>query len=223
MRPSAPLVTPFAALLVWSLAIAGAPRLAAQHAAPSAPARAPIGIPAGAPTPVLLDGQLSAGEWDDARVVALAGPDSARLLVKQFGGHVFLAFVSGTRVPRPVDLFVARPDGSVHQLHASMQIGERIHPDTLWSDTLPAWHWGNHVDWIANEAKLDARRPQDGSFGSRLFPATATEFQIRRARFPESEWRLRVEVNAFSGADGALVLPHGATRDPGTWIALRLE
>jgi hypothetical protein len=180
-----------------------------------------IRVPRATATPVLLDGQRSPGEWDDARVVPIDGDVS--LLVRQHGGHVYLAVATGTRVPRPVDLFLHDASGRTHVLHASMQIGERALPDTLWTDTTPAWRWGNHVDWIANEAKQDALQPRERPFSARLFPAELTEFQIRRIRFPGREWRVRVEVGAFPGTDGAYLFPAGASRDPATWAVLQLD
>ena len=205
-------------LVVATLGVAIAP--ASLHAQLASPAPS-IAVPAGRPTPVLLDGRLSPGEWDDARAIPLT--DSIRLLLKQVDGHVFLAIATGSRVPRVVDLFLADGSGQVHQLHASAQIGERALPDTLWEDMQPAWRWGNHVDWIANEAKVDATQPADRPFAARLFPADGTEFQIRRSRFSGTRWRLRVEVRTFAGDAIADVLPRLATRDPATWAVLELE
>lgn len=180
-----------------------------------------VRVPRATATPVLLDGQRSAGEWDDARSILV--DRSVRLLLKQHGGHVYLAVSTGTRVPRPVDVFLNDASGRTHVLHASMQIGERALPDTLWTDTTPAWRWGNHVDWIANEAKQDALQPSERPFSARLFPADLTEFQIRRSRFPGRTWRVRVEVGAFPGTEGAYRFPKDASRDPATWAVLQLE
>lgn len=181
-----------------------------------------IRVPVGKPVPVLLDAHLSPGEWDDAAVVPMA--DSVRMLVKQVGGHVFVAITSGARVPRPIDFYLQDASGTISQLHASMQIGERIHHDTLWTGQVPAWRWGNHVDWIASEAKEDSELPTGGTFSSRLFPGNATEFQIRRSRFQGREWRVWVHAGAFPGTDGGTVFfPRGATRDTGTWAVLRLD
>jgi hypothetical protein len=180
-----------------------------------------IRVPQGTATPVLLDGQRSAGEWDDARAIPIDG--GVRLLVKQHGGHVYLAVATGTRVSRPVDVFLHDGDGRTQVLHASMQIGERALPDTLWTDTTPAWRWGNHVDWMANEAKPDAWQPRERPFSARLFPADLTEFQIRRSRFPGRTWRVRVEVGAFPGTEGEYRYPQRASRDPATWAVLQLD
>lgn len=201
------------ALLVPCALLVSTRSVAAQQA---------IRVPVGKPVPVLLDGRLAPGEWDDAAVVPIA--DSVRLLVKQVGGHVLLAVTSGARVGRPIDVYLQDASGTISQLHASMQIGERVHRDTLWTGDAPAWHWGNHVDWIANEAKLDSEQPAGGTFSSRLFPGNGTEFQIRRSRFQGREWRVWVEVGTFPGTDGGtLFFPRGATRDTGTWAVLRLD
>ncbi|HEU4697833.1 MAG TPA: hypothetical protein VFS40_01495 [Gemmatimonadales bacterium] len=181
-----------------------------------------IRVPTGRPIPVLLDGWLAPGEWDDAAVVPVA--DSVRLLLKQVGGQVFVAVTSGAPVGRPIDLYLQDASGRITQLHASMQLGERVRGDTVWRDEVPAWHWGNRVDWTANEAKLDEHRPATGTFSSRLFPGDVTEFQIRRSRFGGREWRLWVEVGFFPGtAGGPYFYPREATRDPRTWAVLRLD
>lgn len=192
---------------------------ALAFAAPDPPV---IRVPEGRPTPVLLDGQLSPGEWSDAVAVPVGG--SIRLLVKQTSGHVYIAVATGARVPRPVDIFLEDAAGGLHQLHASAQIGERTLPDTLWGDSdRPAWRWGNHVDWMANEAKLDSERPTALPFSARVYPADGTEFQIRRARFPGKQWRLRVDVGFFPGTEGAYTFPTGAGRAPSTWAVVELD
>ena len=181
-----------------------------------------IRVPESRPTPVLLDGQLSPDEWSDAVAVPIGG--SIRLLVKQTGGHLFLAVATGTRVPRPVDVFLEDAAGGLHQLHASAQIGERTLPDTLWTDwDRPAWRWGNHIDWIANETKVDSERPSTQPFSARVYPTDGTEFQIRRSRFPGGRWRIRVDVGFYPGNEGTYTFPSGAGRAPSTWAVLELD
>jgi hypothetical protein len=216
-------------LLIATLAVVTlAPHVLAQ-ALPTPSARSPtalasqvIRVPEGGPTPVLLDGQLSVGEWSDARDVPIGGP--VRLLLKQSRGHVLIAVATGTRMPRPVDIFLEDAAGRVHQLHASAQIGERALADTLWGDwENPAWRWGNHVDWIANEAKLDSEQPTTHPFSARAFPADATEFQIRRSRFPGGRWRIRVDVGLFPGNKGVYTFPRGPGRAASGWAVLALD
>jgi hypothetical protein len=180
-----------------------------------------IRVPEGRAVPVLLDGRFSPGEWDDAAAVRIN--DSMRLMVKQVAGHVYVAVASGARAGWPVDLYLRDASGVITQLHASMQIGERVHRDTLWAGETPAWRWGNHVDWIANEMKLDMTRPP-GAFAERLFPGDGTEYQIRRSRFGGREWRVRLEVQVQpETATSQVLFPRGATRDTATWAVLRME
>lgn len=204
-----------------TLAVLGAAAAAPAPLGAQAPAPSTIDVPVTHGAPVLLDGQLSPGEWDDARVLPLG--DSLRLLVKQTGGHVFVALATPGRVPRPVEIFIDDGRDTLHVLHASAQVGERAFADTLWQGAVPPWRWGNHVDWIANEAKVDAARPAGDPMADRLFPADATEFQIRRSRFPAARWRVRIDVMAFAAGRPVEVFPRGANRDPSTWLTLVLD
>lgn len=177
-----------------------------------------IRVPQVSPRSLLLDGRIDPGEWDGAVAVTVAGPIRLRLL--QSGGDLFIAVLTGGGPPRPVDIYLEESTGRILQLHASAAIGERLLADTLWTDTAPAWRWGNHVGWMANEAKVDSHQPTDLPLGARMFPAEAVEFQIRPARLPGASWRMRVEVGRFPGTEGHFVFPRGASRDPGSWAII---
>jgi hypothetical protein len=75
-----------------------------------------------------------------------------------------------------------------------MQIGERILQDTSWTNESPVWRWGNHIDWIASESKIDPSLSRDLSFDQRLYPSDGVEFQIRRSCFKGELWSIRVEI-----------------------------
>lgn len=196
--------------------------LALALAASSAPVEHIIQVPHVPARPVLLDGQLRADEWGDATEVTIAR--GARLRLKQSQGHVYLAVQVEGATPRPVDLYLLTEDGALHQLHASMSIGERKLEGSTWTDMSPPWRWGNHVDWMANEAKQDSLKPSSLPFSARLFPADGVEFQIRRARFPGKRWRVLVEVNQFPGTEGSFVFPSGADKkSPAGWAVLHLD
>lgn len=178
----------------------------------------PIRVPHAPPRAVLLDGKMDPEEWEGSLEVPVAGP--IRLNFLDAGGYLFVGVWTEGRAPRPVDLFLQDPSGAVYQLHASAAIGERLLADTLWTDTDPAWRWGNHVDWIANESKVDPWRPPELPLGERMFPADGVEFQIRRSRFTGARWRLRVEIGTFPGTEGTFIFPGTATREPATWAVL---
>ncbi|MDP1571304.1 MAG: hypothetical protein Q8L86_15020 [Vicinamibacterales bacterium] len=196
--------------------LAVAPAQGAPAPAPRAGAAArelappTVRVPQGFGYPVLIDGRLDPSEWDDAVAVDVA--DGVRLLLKQYRGDVFFGVSTGG-VSRPVDVYLLQDDRALHQLHASMQIGERRLEGTPWSDQEPPWRWGNHAGWIASEARLDSTKSRDLAFSERLFPLSGVEFQIRRARFSGSRWRVRIEIAQFPGTEGTFVYPPASTRN----------
>jgi hypothetical protein len=190
-----------------------------------------IDVPQGDGDPVMLDGRFSPGEWDDAREVVV--DDSVRLYVKQYRDHVFIGLRTPWSMLATTDLFVQAEPGVVYNLHASAQLGERRLTDTLWTDWEPAWHWGNAVDWYANELRFDRLVADsilraDSTFDRTRLRFRTTyaydgyEFQIRRSRFPGREWRIRVEARATVPNQTDRVFPRASTRhQPATWTVLR--
>jgi hypothetical protein len=180
-----------------------------------------IKVPNGNGTPVLIDGRISEDEWRDA--LSLNIDPSIRLYLKQFKGHVYLALKADRESPIYVDLFLLDGDHRLHNLHASMQIGERLLSGNEWTDQSPPTNWGNHVDWIANEAKVDEQKDKRLTFIKRLFPRDGVEVQIRRLRFIGQRWRLRIEVRDFAGLRPDKVFPATSERkNSGQWLTLDL-
>jgi len=180
-----------------------------------------IKVPQGNGTPVLIDGKISVDEWRDAAVITAA--PSIKLYLKQFRGHVFIGLKMRTASPSYVDMFLLTGDNQLYNLHASMQVGERLLTDDAWSDTSPPNHWGNHVDWIGSEAKIDAEKDRNLPMAKRLFPYDGMEFQLRRARFVGKQWRIRIEVRDFAGQVPDIIFPRISERKNTTpWAILSL-
>lgn len=198
-------------VFAWTLGVAASPSVA----------QVAVRVPEIPPTPVLVDGQLSAGEWEDAAVVPVA--DGLRLLFRQAAGHVFIAVDVPGRVSRPVDLYLQAEGGLRVQLHASAQTGERDLPPAGWAPGEPAFCPGNPVGWVASVARVDAGRPEDLPYSARTHPADGVELQLLRSRFPGRRWRLAVYVGGFTGSEGDWLWPAGATGDPGSWAVLELD
>jgi len=181
-----------------------------------------LDVPVHRGEPVLVDGQLDPGEWSEALAVSIAA--GVTLLLKGTCEQLYAAVRTEGRVPRPVDVFLQLDTGETQQLHASMAIGERRLSDLPWSDTMPVWIWGNHVDWIANEAKQDSRRESTLRFDARLFPADGVELQLRRRRFSGNRLRLRVEVGEFVSPGRMDIFPAQSSRaSVAGWADLRLD
>ena len=171
--------------------------------------------------PVLIDGKFSAGEWQGAATENISG--SVRLHLKQSKGHVFIGVEMRTPSPSYVDLFLLTEENQLYNLHASMRVGERWLKDSVWDDSKPAWRWGNNVDWIASVAKLDETKDRSLSLTEQFFPYDGMEFQIRRARFQGTRWRVRIEVRDFTGKMPDIVFPAASTRTNVTgWAVLKL-
>jgi hypothetical protein len=219
MRRSLPRAVVGAALLL-------VPALAAAQSADAPAVRVPatLRVPGGAAMPVLVDGRFAAGEWDDARRVAVGPSDT--LLLKEHRGHVYVGVIAARPFPVYVELFLRDGSGTLHHLHASMQLGERTLVDTAWTDASPRTLWGNESDWTANESKFrpDRRRPNPAVVDTGdVFPQRGREFQLRRSRFVGTRWQVRLEVRDFGGRVPDLVVPAGSHRKSfDGWLTLEL-
>ncbi|MBI4749542.1 MAG: hypothetical protein HY774_13715 [Acidobacteria bacterium] len=96
---------------------------------------------------VLVDGQVSAGEWDDATEIKIS--DQITLAAKASGDFIFFA----VKYPKPtyfgVDLYVNSVAGQLVNLHASAKPGERELRDGKWPD----WTWWNNQGWMVNTSR----------------------------------------------------------------------
>jgi hypothetical protein len=177
-----------------------------------------IKVPEGNSNPVLIDGIFSKDEWQDAATVKVN--DSVTLYLKQFRGHVFIGVKTNTTYPAYVDMFLLTAGNELYNLHASMQIGERLLTGNAWTDREPAWRWGNHVGWIANEAKYDSTKDRSLPDKEKVFPYEGKEFQLLRSRFTGKQWRLRIEVR---GSSEDIPFPaNSERRQTASWAILRL-
>lgn len=169
------------------------------------------------------DGRLQDAEWAEAAGVKAGA--TVRLLVQRHEGTVSLGVRATNEWPGYVDLFLQTEEGVVHNLHASMQLGERIVRGRDWDDRTPATVWGRGEGWLANTQRLRPERAKDDPPTRASFvPYDGHEFVISRTRFTGKVWRLRVEVRDFRGQHADIVFPSGSSRhDPAGWWQLRLE
>lgn len=187
----------------------------------SAFAQQTISVPHG-DTPVLIDGEFSAGEWQKAFVTSIT--DSVSLYLKRNKGHIFIGVRIKKVFPFYVDVYLLTSDKKLYNLHASRQIGERLLTGNSWTESDPAWCFGNNMDWIANEAKIDPTWNFNLPIVERFYPYEGYEFQIRRSRFKGGKWRLRIVVRNFGERLSDIIFP-ADSKKTGTsqWIILNLK
>jgi hypothetical protein len=179
-------------------------------------------VPQGNGTPVMIDGKFSDGEWQDAAVKEIA--PSIHLYLKQYKGNVFLGLKATTPFKAYVDLFLCPEAGKLFNLHASMQLGERVLSGNDWTDTEPPTQWGNETDWTASRSKFDPLKDRELPVTERLFPYDGKEFQLRRARFKGRRWRVRIEVRDLAGTHPTIAFPSNSERfKTDRWAVLNLE
>ena len=180
-------------------------------------------VPRAADGAMQVDGRIDAQEWGGAVLVPM--PQDGVVIVKQVDNRVWLAIVPETKHPTYVDLFLQTEDGVVHNLHASLQWGERIVSGDKWTDTEPATRWGLPTDWQANRIEYapggrDTAEVTRASFK----PYAAHEYGVSREKFGGKTWRIRIEVRDFAGREPDRIFPAGSDRhEPGGWWTLRLE
>ena len=168
------------------------------------------------PCNVTVDGALNVSEWQGAQRIDLS--NGATLWLKQTPQHVCFAVEPGEAGPRYVDVFIADRAGVLHNLHASMQVGERTLPQRRWTDEEPETAWGQTTGWSANAAtQLDPETHAPSI--EQLAPFDGYEFVIDRAQL--SPWRIRIEVRDFHGEARDIVWPAQSRRtDIATWAVL---
>jgi len=190
-----------------------------------------IRVPEGNGVPVLLDGLFSPGEWADAKKIDIHS--NVSLYLKKYREHVFVGVKIDPYKTSVVDMFIS-PDGeSIHHLHASAQIGERIVNEDSGPWDNPPFIWGNSVAWYANEIRWDNGKMQelikqgkssDEAQAMSYFKYDGFEFQIKRSKFPADRWLFRIEVPMAPDFDKPVIYPPGtAMKFTKGWIELELD
>ena len=166
------------------------------------------------------DGNFEEKVWQKARKVKLAERTTLYLFQNQDALFVGIRNEDGAR--RYTDAYVHSEAIGTVNLHASMQLGERVLHDG-WDDSTPAWNWGNNSQWQANTVKLDEAKDKQLPFSDRLQPYHGQEFRIDKTKLAPGQVRLRLEVRDFMGEAEAISFPEESTRaDVGSWVSLKL-
>ncbi len=190
-----------------------------------------IKVPEGNGQPVLLDGLFSPGEWEDAEKIDIH--QNVSLYLKKYRGHVFIGVKITPYKTSVVDMFIS-PDGkTIHHLHASAQISERVINENSGPWDNPPFIYGYSVDWSANEIRwdngkmeelvkkgMDRDKAQEMSF----FKYDGFEFQIRLSKFAARQWLFRIEVPTAPDFGKPIIYPGGTEmKSTKGWLRLELK
>jgi hypothetical protein len=165
------------------------------------------------------DGKISGPEWSSAKRLELG----SGVTVLALADAEFVALAVNSRGFRYTDIFLARSDGKTLNLHASMQTGERLLTGTEWTDSEPAWQWGNNVRWQASTVKRRDGASTDDPFSKQVLPFDGQEFLLDRKMAANGVLVVRIEARDFMGEKPDVVHPEPSSRfDAGNWLKLVL-
>ena len=191
-----------------------------------------IRVPESDGSPVMTDGIIQPGEWDDVTTVAIGSKTS--LFLKRYQGHLFVGVDARQLVSPSIDLFFVHDSGAILQLHRSAQLGERSLVAGAPDSTDPEWVWGRTSGWYSNEVRWTYRL-QDSlmrvermswpeAFAVAGFPSEIGEFDILVSKLGASRLRFRIEVTSQGAGDSLVTFPAGTSpKDPAGWATLILN
>lgn len=178
-----------------------------------------VKVPHKQETMINLDGKIGSEEWQDTNSVQINS--MMDLLLLQNNSDFYLAIEVSEDVARYVDIFIKPSGHDITNLHASMQLGERLLTGE-WNDTIPQWNWGNNDNWSANTVIL--RNHNDTiPFIQLVQPYNGFEFRIARDKI-EPQFKIRIEIKDFEGKAEDVVYPKHSKRDDlGSWKEIDLN
>ncbi len=187
----------------------------------AAAANGSVKVPATTTSEIVADGHIAGAEWSDAKRISMG--EGVTVLIKADGENVAIAIKNSPRGAQYTDLFLTAADGTVWNLHADMNVGERKLEGQTWSDSEPAYVWHNNATWSANVVQMRANADATAPMAKQVKPYDGQEFLIARSQFPGSTWHLRVEVRDLAHEKPDLVLPAASDRhDPSGWTTIAL-
>ncbi|MBP6010973.1 MAG: hypothetical protein KBA31_01995 [Alphaproteobacteria bacterium] len=179
---------------------------------------AELRLPAATTAEILLDGKIEGPEWSSAERLNLG----SGVTVYALADSEFVALAAHSSGLRYADIFLARSDGKILNLHASMQTGERLLVGGNWTDTEPSWQWGNNTMWRASTVRRRDGVGNDEPFLKQMLPFDGQEFLLDR-KMVKGDIFIRIEVRDFTGEKPDVVHPESSSRfDSNGWLRLIL-
>jgi hypothetical protein len=167
-----------------------------------------------------IDGLPGLHEWSKSLKILLKEEYTLHLMADS--AFLYVAAFGENKSPY-TDLYIRTETGLIN-LHASMQLGERLLPEgDLWDDTTPAWNWGNNLQWTANTVSYKRGASESLPFTEQVVPYKGQEFKIEIEKLGKN-FSLFVTIRDFADAAAlASFPPNGVPRDVSTWQLLSIH
>ncbi|MCD2259502.1 hypothetical protein [Psychroserpens luteolus] len=158
---------------------------------------------------IQIDGLLREKDWEDSKIITLK--PSTTLFYIEDEVNLFIGIRNTDSINRYIDLYINNDSIGTINLHASMQLGERLLGDH-WNDTIPTWDWGNNKDWISNNVEI-VNHNENMSFQESIAPYEGFEFKILKRKIKSKKNRIRIEIKDFLGEAQDIVYPLDSERN----------
>ena len=190
-------------------------------------------VPDGNGTPVLIDGIISDGEWDDAYSVVMA--ENINILFKKYRGYLFLALHYEEIMGPSIWLNIAVDDTLIYEFHLGAQLGEIVYTPGTPEDSLrPMYRWGETKDWYGNEVRWDTRKSQyliDSlgktravSIAESKYMNNGGEFQFKLSKFNRDNLKFRIKIYDITNVDNEYIFPENTkVNEIENWTTLVVE
>jgi hypothetical protein len=190
-------------------------------------------VPDGNGVPVLIDGVVSEGEWDDAYSVVM--DEHVSILFKKYRGHLFIALHYDYIIGPMTELNIAVDDTLIYQFHISAQLGEISYAPGTPEESIGAmYRWGDTKDWYANEIRWDAGKrqylidslgkDQNESIVESMYFSNGIEFQFKLSKFNSDNLKFRVQFFDLGNWDNPYIFPENTkVNEIENWTTLVVE
>jgi len=180
-------------------------------------ANAQVNVPVVKKLAVVADGLFAAGEWSSAKKKKIDGDLTIYFLSD--ADVVAIGIFTTNPSTHYTDLYIQTTD--IKNLHASMQLGERILPlNKEWNDEKPDWQWGNNKNWKANVVQYAPNASEDLPFVKQIKPYYGQEFVIEKSKVTDT-FKLMILIRDFAVAEKKAMFPLKAdVYDTNSWAQI---
>lgn len=181
---------------------------------------AQIVIPVNEKVTVSIDGLQTEQEWRDASRFELTGDFTICLMSDS--KWIYIGVFREGQATHFTDLYIQTKERL--NLHASMQLGERVLPaDGYWDDDRPAFSWANTMNWTANVVTYKPGTLESSSFDKQVVFYEGQEFKIDKSKIL-NQFKLLIRLRDFVNASVDLVYPsQGNLQNTHTWQSIQLN